>query len=123
MSKSILFAAGAALACLCASPGLAKESRKLIVERVTVSHADLDLRTHADAEAMLARLDRAASDACGGRPAPTVNMDGLAAAIRREHRRCTTATLEAAVHGLGAPLVSAAYVSRGPDVRYASKEH
>lgn len=123
MSKSILFVATAALAFGGADPGVATESRKLIVEKVTVSHADIDLGTPAGAEAMLARLDRAASEACGGRPPPMLNSDGLAAAVKREHRRCMAAALYAAVQGLGAPLVSAAYVSRGPDVRYASKEH
>lgn len=123
MSKSIIVFAGAALtAALGTSPAAAENQRLMIVEKVAVAHADLDLTTRDGAQAMLARLDRAASAACGGKPT-AMSTDPLAAARQREYAKCNAAALDSATMHLGAPLVRAAHVSRGEPAAYAAKDN
>ena len=72
----------------------------------TVTFADLDLNRVSGADAMLARLKRAARDVCGEAAAPR----DLAKA--RRHRACVAATMDATVARVDAPLVTARYGGR-----------
>ncbi|MDT8757245.1 UrcA family protein [Sphingomonas psychrotolerans] len=91
-----------------ANPAVAQKSHALIVTEVSVPHGDLDLASEVDATAMLARLDKAATRACGGRPVVVTATDPLAAAKKREYERCKAAALDASIARLGAPRVRAA---------------
>ena len=74
----------------------------------TVMFADLDLNRISGADAMLARLRRAARDVCGEAAMP----HELRKAQRR--RACIAATMDVTVDRVDAPLVTARYSGRDP---------
>ena len=95
-----------------ASPTSAQRSQANIVAHVHVPHGDLDLTSEAGAKAMLARIDEAASKACGGKPVTGMAMDQVGQAKKREYRRCKAAAMNSGVSGLGAPRVRAAWLDQ-----------
>jgi len=74
---------------------------------VTVSSGGLDLGRGDDARAMLARLTRAASAVCGGKPGPA-DLDKTS-----NYRACMQEALDGAVARLGAPLIVDLYRDQG----------
>jgi UrcA family protein len=76
--------------------------------RVAVSTRDLDLSRTDGAQTLLRRLRQAASEACGGQP----SLGDLAAA--GAYRTCMTATMDAAVASVHAPVVTALYQGAAP---------
>ena len=119
--KTFLLATGASLlAIVAAGPAAAQATRALIIEQVEVEHGDLDLKTTADAEAMLVRLSDAASDACGGKPRQR-HADPLGPAKQRAYLLCKVAAIDAATLSLGAPLVRGIWLENGEAIRFAEE--
>lgn len=93
-----------------------------VVANINVRHGDLDLADKSGAETMLARLDKAAAKACGGKPMSATSLDHQMAQARLdEHRRCKAAAIDRATLKLGAPVVRAAWLGRVKATRYAAK--
>lgn len=88
----------------------AQRSRADIVVQISVPHGDLDLASEAGAKAMLVRLDKAASKACGGKPMPVMALDQVGHAKKREYQRCKLAAMDRGTLQLGAPRVRAAWL-------------
>ena len=109
--RSLLFASGVGLlAMLVAGPAIAQAQRPPIIKHVGVERGDLDLATPSGAEAMLAKMERAATRACGSPRNPQYrNSIGP---LGREHHMCRIAAIDAATLQLGAPLVRAAWLER-----------
>lgn len=80
------------------------------VPTVTVSSGGLDLSRPDGAREMLARLTRAASAVCGGKPGPA-DLDRAS-----NYRACTREALDGAVARLGAPLIVDLYRNQGPSM-------
>ena len=117
--KTFLLASGVALLAIVATgPAAAQTTRSLIIEQVKVRHGDLDLATERGAGAMLARLDNAASRACGGKPGPMLG-DSLGPAKQRAYRLCKVAAIDAATLTLNAPRVRAVWLEQGEAIRFA----
>jgi UrcA family protein len=116
-------AAGAALAvALFSIPALAQGTHRNIVAHINVRQSDLDLRKPSGAATMLARLDRAATKACGGKPLSGTSWNNaLADAKKREHLRCKAVAMDAATLQLGAPLVRAAWLDTAKATHHAAK--
>jgi UrcA family protein len=67
MSRAIQLIIVAGMAILAnAQVANAESAKRELIDRVTVSYADLDLRSDAGARAMLKRLENAAYRVCGG---------------------------------------------------------
>ena len=92
-----------------ASPSLAAPQPDLAtgVLTVTVSSSRLDLSRPGDAAEMLARLTRAASVVCGGKPSPA-ELDRAS-----NYRACTEEALDRAIARLDSPLVADLYRDQG----------
>lgn len=113
----VLLASSAGLLAAFAPPhAAAADERQAIIEHISVRYGDLDLTAPADAAAMLGRLEKAASEACGRLPQNA--MDPLLAAKQRTYRRCRISALDAATLRLGAPLVRSAWLDRDETVRH-----
>jgi UrcA family protein len=108
---TIPLGAGLCLAAL-APPASAQAAPAQIVTNIGVSHSDLDLESAQGVQAMLARLDRAATEACGGKPAPVMPGDQVGMAKQGEHRRCKAAAMESSTLRLGSPPVRAAWLGK-----------
>lgn len=93
-------------------PASAQVAPAQVVSDVTVPYDDLDLKSEAGARAMLARLDAAATRACGGKPAPVMPGDPVALAKQREYRRCKAAAMDGSTLRLGSPRVRTAWIER-----------
>jgi len=115
--------AGAALAvALFSMPASAQGTNRNIVKHINVHQSDLDLRDPSGAATMLARLEQAATKACGGKPLSGTSWNNeLAEAKTREHRRCKAAAIDAATLQLGTPLVRAAWLATAKATRHAAK--
>ena len=72
-----------------------------------VSARGLDLKSEAGADAMLGRLARAASAACGGLP----GQGPLLLAQTAAYRSCALSSVEAAVKSSRSPLLSRRYAA------------
>lgn len=83
-----------------------------MIKYMNVRHSDLDLARDADARKMLARLEAAATSACGGRPTPVSGDDRVGQAKHRQHRICKARAVDDATQRLGAPLVRAAWLKK-----------
>lgn len=110
--KRLTFAFGAVLCAATLVPAHAQVAPARVVTNVQVRHGDLDLGSAPGARAMLARLDAAATRACGGRPAPAMPGDQVGLAKQAEFRRCKAAAMESGTQRLGAPLVRTAWLGR-----------
>lgn len=117
MSRSVRFAILAAIGVIAAtqSANAASHVDRVEVGRVTVSYADLNLTTLADAQVMLTRLEKAAYRACGGDPRLNVDYDLMGPHIERTYRECRTDAVSRAVTSVNAPLLTA--VHREEDTR------
>jgi UrcA family protein len=105
---SRLLAAAAAAALLAgAAPALAQVQHP---ESRVVSYADLDLEDPADADAFIARIERAAGEVCGDRtgPRPIAEIS--------DTRDCAYDTTEFAIEDFGHPMVLGRYHGFTPDV-------
>lgn len=110
---SISLGAGFLAACM-ALPANAQVADPQIVTSIGVPHEDLDLDSEAGALTMLARLEAAATKACGGKPSAAMGRDQVGQAKHREFRRCKTAALERSTLSLDAPRVRAAWLDKQP---------
>lgn len=100
----------------------AQSADTAIVANINVRHGDLDLADKAGAETMLARLDKAATKACGGKPMSGTSLDHQMAQARLdEHSRCKAAAIDRATLKLGAPVVRAAWLGSVKATHYAAK--
>jgi UrcA family protein len=90
------------------SAALAQDTAERDTRDVTVTYHDLNLGIDADAATALARIERAASTACGG----ITNSRDIDE--RREYRACVRAATQAAVSALAAPRVTALYEGQRP---------
>jgi UrcA family protein len=70
---------------------------------VVVTFHDLNLNDERDAEILLSRIDKAAEQACGGRPVTLYELDS--SRLREEYRRCHMDAEARAVEKVGAPLL------------------
>ncbi|MDB5444933.1 MAG: UrcA family protein [Phenylobacterium sp.] len=77
------------------------------VHVVKVGYGDLNLKSTADAQRLLHRLDRAAADACG---ASGFSLPEVKAAVRRS--TCYRGSMDRAVATLNAPTVNSLYAQR-----------
>jgi UrcA family protein len=114
---------GAALAvALFSMPASAQGTNRSIVAHINVRQSDLNLRDPSGAATMLARLEQAATKACGGKPVSGTSWNNaLGEAKAREHRRCKAAAIDAATLQLGAPLVRAAWIGTAKATPHAAK--
>ena len=119
--KKCLLAGGAGLLAVAATgPAAAQTTRSLIIEQVEVPYGDLDLATTAGAEAMLARLESAAANACGGKPR-AVHADVLGPSKQRAYHLCRVAAVDAATLSLEVPLVRAIWLENEAVTRLAGE--
>jgi UrcA family protein len=120
--KTIWLAVGTAMAAaIFSAPAPAQRANRPIIEHVNVHHGDLDLADKSGAETMLARLEKAATKACGGWPTATMSWNQMSEAKQREHRRCKAAALDSATLKLGASLVRSAWLSKAQTTHHAAK--
>lgn len=111
--KRLFIALGAGLcAASTAIPASAQVAPPQIVTDIGVRYDDLDLESGPGARTMLARLDVAATKACGGKPTPAMPGDQVGLAKQREYRRCKAAAMESSTLRLGSPLVRAAWLDQ-----------
>ncbi len=104
-----LFTAAAVL-CTCQAQPPADQ----IQGQTVVRYDDLNLSRERDAQQMLARLNEAASQACGGSPFLKGLQPGTGHFVMSDYRRCREEALEKAVASLRAPVVTRLYAqSRG----------
>ena len=81
---------------------------RVVITRVVVPYGDLDLTRAEGADALLKRVFRAASRACGGVPS-----SGLTAmADARNYRACTAKAATRAVAQVDAPMVRQRFAAR-----------
>ncbi|MGK6355863.1 UrcA family protein [Sphingomonas sp. DT-207] len=116
--KSISIVLGAGLgAAIIIGAASAQVTDPRIVAEIGVRYDDLDLDSDAGARAMLARLDVAATKACGGKPFGVMSRDHVGVAKEREYRRCKAAAMEGSTLELGSPRVRAAWLEKqSPEV-------
>lgn len=103
-----LFAVLSVAAVFC---GVARADHPVIIRQEEVRTDGLNLAREADAKIFLARLETAASRACGGRPF-TINMHPAAEQMRLNYFTCRNTALAEAVAALRSPLVSRLYAAR-----------
>ena len=107
LRKSILFAAGPALAATTIEPAMAAEQ----TPKVTVHFADLDIGTDHDAAVLMTRLEKAALEVCGG---SEFSVPDYRHAI--QHSACYRQSVDQAVDAVGAPTLVRLRDERGqPD--------
>lgn len=93
----------------------AQAGTDLVRRDVAVSFRQADLSSEAGARAVLAKIDFAAREACGGSPIfyGTYNVaPGLA---RKDFATCQANAVSAAVKSLNAPLVMRIYAQNGDE--------
>lgn len=111
--KSISIVLGAALgAATIIGSASAQVADPRIVTEIGVRYDDLDLDSEAGARAMLARLDLAATKACGGKPFGVMSRDHVGVAKELEYRRCKAAAMESSTLKLDSPRVRAAWLDK-----------
>jgi UrcA family protein len=103
MFRTLLLSAATAFALTATAP--AQPPAQLRGD-AAVRYGDLDLGREADARTMLKRLDVAANEACGGRPALRGSRPGLDTFLRADFQDCHAEALAKAVSALKAPAVS-----------------
>ena len=102
MKKHLLAASFAALALTLPAQATSLDMEGEAVS-VSIPFGDLDLSRPASANLMLTRVTKAASRACGGRPAVRFMRE------RKEFFLCVDDLTRQAVHQLDAPLVTSMY--------------
>jgi UrcA family protein len=120
MKTSLLASGLGLLAVVAAGPAAAKTTPSLIINHAQVQHGDLDLATEAGAEEMLTRLNRAANNACGGRPSPAIN-DPVGSSKQHAYRLCKVAAIDAATLALDVPLLRTAWLESGDAIRFGDE--
>jgi len=91
------------------------EASDVTVHR-TVRYSDLDLTVQSDVVRLYRRIERAASAVCGGRIQPLVLQSP-------RFRECKAKALAEAVHGVGAPTLTAYYDSKRGTRDMAAKRY
>lgn len=109
-----LFSVAAAALAILAATSAHAEPRQLVMVSKTLTYRVQDVATAPGAEKLLNRIESTARSLCG--PASQVAPHPDAAS-----RRCSAQAVAVAVDALGAPLVTAAYAARRPDVAVASR--
>lgn len=109
-----LFTAAAILA------SAAQAAPEMIRQDVTVAYSDLNLSTEAGARALVARLDAAAKQACGGAPFFSSVYQIAPALVVKEFNTCRINAVTAAVQKVNAPLVHKVYAYADKPYRLAS---
>ena len=103
-------AAGLALLAVIAAamPAAAQSalSERTIHRDVMVRYGDLNLADERDVSILLSRIDKAAEEACGGRPwISDTFTDVGTSTLREQYRHCHVDAVARAVESVGAPLV------------------
>ncbi|MDE2499090.1 MAG: UrcA family protein [Alphaproteobacteria bacterium] len=93
----------------CAQAALAND---VVVKQVTVHYADLNINSEDGAAALQARIDQAASQACGGNPAFSSNYQMAPVFLTREYEQCRASAVDRAVAEVDAPLAHVAANAR-----------
>lgn len=104
---------GHAVACN-ASDERAPEVKYDVIGKVTVPLSDLDLRKPADARTLLARLDEAAYQACGGNPKFHPSYALTPQRTLNVFRDCRAAAVRRAVNQIGSPALTRVYAESQP---------
>jgi len=102
MKTLLIIAALTAPLAIAAAPAAAQVGGERL--QTTINYSDLDLSRPAGADAMLARIKRAASIVCGER------SDPVRLTRSKRFRACIAQTMDATVKQVNAPLVTARYV-------------
>ena len=110
-TSSIFLSAGLCVASV-TLPANAQLAPPQVVADVRVRYDDLDLESGPDIRTMLARLDLAATKACGGKPTPPMPGDQVGLAMQEEYRRCKAAAMESSTLRLGSWPVRAAWLNK-----------
>ena len=110
------FAAAALLAAAASA-----DSANQIRTDVAVAYSDLDLSSESGARALLARLDAAATEACGGSPVFYSSYDVSPSWAHKEFATCKLNAITAAVKTLPYPQVQKLYASAPNPLRLAVK--
>ena len=119
--NTFLLASGLGLlAVAAAGPAAAQTTPSLIIGHAQVQHGDLDLATKAGAETMLIRLNKAANNACGGKPSPAIN-DPVGSSKQHAYRLCKVAAIDAATLALDVPLVRTSWLKSGEAIRFGDE--
>ena len=103
----LMLTASLAIASAAAAQSNGIHSNDIDAPRVNVSYADLNLRSEAGAQVMMARIEDAAERVCGGAP-DTRLLDR-----RALFNSCKAKTFDRAVRELHAPLVTAMAGDKG----------
>lgn len=111
-TATLIAAAAMIFSAFAAAPASAATSG---VRTETVRYADLNLNSQAGAHAMLSRIDYAARRACFSMTGP------MPLTSRAAIRACRTDAMANAVDTLNAPMVSAMYYGREPNIIVASR--
>lgn len=112
MYRSIrIFSAAVALTVLGSAAAGADNGFPIETTTVNVAYGDLDLGTDAGAQAMLARIEKAAKRACGTMPERDRFYRSNPEFVAGAFRQCTRQAVRDAVAQLQAPLVSRAYAA------------
>jgi UrcA family protein len=93
----------------CAQSALASD---VVVKQVTVHYADLNINSEDGAAVLHARIDQAASQACGGNPAFSSDYEVAPVFLAREYEQCHAAAVDRAIAEVGAPLAHVAANAR-----------
>jgi len=107
MQRQFVAALSALALIVLATPAAAQNARDAQTVSMTVRHGDLNLEDQAGARALVARINRAARMACGGRPfaREIVAIGAVQDCVRDASSR--------AVADVGRPIVTAEYIARG----------
>jgi UrcA family protein len=118
MRITAIFTAAAAAIALAAGPTLAAGAESPVAGQVTVQLGDLDLNSAPGAHAAVARLTRAAAEACGDQPGVSPELIWMS----DSYRLCRSAALATAVSKIHTAAVEVAFAEvRGQTVRLARR--
>jgi UrcA family protein len=118
MFRTLLFTAVATVVLTGAAP--AQPPAQLRGDAV-VRYGDLDLGREADARTLLKRLDSAANEACGRRPALRGSRPGLETFLNADFRNCHDEAMANAVAALKAPVVTRIFAQAHRPNRIANR--
>jgi UrcA family protein len=115
--RALAIVASATVVALASGPALAAGPEPTTAQ-VSVRLGDLDLNTARDAHAAIARLTRAASEACGEQPGVSPDLIRLSDAFHR----CRATTLATAVTQINTAAIDVAFAeARGHVMRVAKQ--
>lgn len=87
---------------------------RAIAGQATVNYGDLNINNERDANVMLARINHAATHACGGAASFDSNYGVAPGYVRQDFETCRTDAIGKTVAELGAPVLSRIYADAHP---------